>query len=219
MSTKRPRPHRVATQLTDQQYNLARRRLFAEKQTWQKVLNALVNAYITGDITVTEAGRYHLSTPKGKPVVIQVPKGADLIEVDVDWGTKDRRPQVGADSPSQKPKVLSAWGTKDLLFHLRSVTGRRITMQSLRYLLRIMEIEKDGNNRWEFKGPEDERVTEVEEAIYSGLYDELVRMGTEAAAAIRITKEKQEKALKNAVSAHEAERKALHLKRLNQIEK
>lgn len=214
-----PRPHRVSTQITSQQYNLARRRMYAEGQNWQKVLNALINAYIIGDVTVTDGGRYQVSPPKHLPVSVQVPKNADLIEVDVDWGTRDRRPQVGANAPSQQQKPRKSWGTKELLNHLRKETGRHVTIQSLRYMLRILEIEKQENNRWIFSGPEDERVAEIEEAIYSGLYDELIRMGTERAEAIRITKQKQKKALKQAASAYEAERKLLHLKRLNQLEK
>lgn len=213
------RPHRITAALTAEQYQLARRRLFTERQSWQKVLNALINAYITGDITVTDAGRYHLKPPQAQPIVVHIPKGADLIEVDIDWGTPNKRPQVGAGNSSQQPKVHKAWGTKALAQYLREQTGRKITLQSLRYMLRVMEIEKKHNNRWEFQGPDDPVVAEVLDAIITGLYDDLVRMGTDAASAIRIHKENQEKTAKQALLANQAERRMLHLKRLRSIEK
>lgn len=205
--------HRVSVHMTKDQFNLARRRLFVEDLSWQTVLNSLINAYIMGDISITSQGRYHISPPKSSIPVIQIEGIKDTVEIEPDWGKARHRPQAG--DSKQTPRSKPKWGSKELAQHLRSVTGRRVSIQNLRKLLRTLEIEKKGNSRWVFDPDEDsETIAVIQEAIEDGVYDRLVREGTEEAQ----KKQQEDKAEQEAKVQDAKARRLQHLKRLRKIE-
>ena len=219
MTKKKP----VTVQLTPTQRSLARRRIFAEDLSWQKVLNALMNAYITGDITVTKNGRYQMAPPQGSIPVIHVPKGGELVEIDVDWGTHDSRPQVGANHKAPKGNrstlAPTQWGTRELATYLQKETGRLIRSASLRNLLRTIEIPKADGNRWLFEGEKDPFLPEILEAFQDGTYDLLIRQGVYKAEVAKARRKNNEDEFNEATIKTESERKIAHLKRLRSIEK
>lgn len=210
----------VTVHLTPTQFSLARRRIFHEHLTWQMVMNALMNAYITGDITVTKQGRYHMAPPQGAVPVIHVPKDGEVVEIDVDWGTKDSRPQVGASNKAQHPKRprSDSWGTRELVGYLREETGRNVRLASLQLLLRTLEIPKHGGHHWKFTGEDDPLVVEILETFHDGTYDRLIRQGLDKAEVARERRKSKEAEIKNAVTTTEQQRKILHLKRLRSTE-
>lgn len=171
----------IGVSISDEQYELARRRAFVEDLKWKHIWNALINAYIAGDITVTQQGRYSIHPPKAAIPVVHVRHDADLIELEPDWSINDPRPQVGADSTHQQSKHKGAggWGTTHLHQYIKQETGRKIPKQYLRRLLKALEIPKSDNGRWYFKGPTDPKVETVISAIETGVYDEITRLGLE----------------------------------------
>lgn len=168
--------HTVSITISDQQYELARRRAFVEDLRWRHIWNALINAYIAGDITVTQQGRYSVHPPTSATPVVHVRKDADLVELEPDWSINDPRPQVG-DKSTQQTRPHHGWGTSALLQHLKETTGRKIPKQYLRRLLNLLEIPKADNGRWYFDGINDPLVSVVIEAVVGGVYDEMIRVG------------------------------------------
>lgn len=166
----------ISVTLSDDQYELARRRAFVEDLTWSRIFRGLINAYIAGDITVTQQGRYSVNPPKAPIPVVHVRRDANITEIEPDWKTNDKRPQVGVDDPKHQTKRGSGWGTAALQQHLGEETGRKISRQYLRNLLKLLKIEKADNGRWDFAGPMDPQVKRVIEAVENGTYDEMVRI-------------------------------------------
>lgn len=207
---------KVSFRLTEDQYNLARRRLFGDDLNWQTMLTALVNAYITGYVSVTKAGRFVLSPPTSKVPVIEVDTGEDLVEVEPDWRVSGERPQVG--SPQQRPRKLRQWGTSDLAIYLREQTGRRISIQHLRKLLSTMNLPKGDNGRWSFSGPEDETIQRIIKAIEEGVYDALIREGVQQARQRSKEITKNLESYWQSVESTEMQRRLNHLKRLRELE-
>lgn len=209
---------RVTARLTDDQYELLRRRLFVEDLSIQTMLSALVNAYIMGDVSVTAQGRYMLSPPSGYTPVVEVEKSEDVVEIEPDWGVEDGRPQVGATSHRQKPRTKPEWGTRELAYYLRKSTGRRVSIPNLRKLLNATEIEKADNGRWTFEGPDDPNVGTVKQAVEEGVYDALVREGVHEARKVQEQKQVEEDELEFAIEETETNRRIQHLKRLRKVE-
>lgn len=209
---------KITARLTDDQYRLARHRLFVEDLTWQELISTLVNAYICGDISVTKQGRYHVAPPSGDEPVVLVPSGADVVEIEPDWGVDHPRPQVGAERPRQQPRGVRAWGTTALANHLREVTGRRISKNVLRKLLKLLDIPKQDNGRWEFPGPDSEYVKKLEVAMNDGTYDTLIREGTKEANQLQRQKKKEEAEIEWAFEQDAKQRRLERLKQLRSIE-
>lgn len=215
MSTER---HRVSARVTEDQFELLRRRTFVEDLTIQTVLSALVNAYISGDVSVTQQGRYMLSPPSDYDPVIEVERAEDVVEIEPDWGVEDGRPQVGATNHRQKPRGKPDMGTRELARYLRKETGRRVSLPSLRKLLNALDVPKDDNGRWTFEGTDSQTVSQVKEAIESGVYDSLVQEGVEAARKVAEANEAREEEIQEAVESYPKNRRIEHLKRLRRIE-
>lgn len=204
----------VSVSLTDDQYELARRRAFVEDLGWRTIFNALVNAYIAGDITVTAQGRYTVHPPKSATPIVHVRRDADVVEIEPDWNVNDPRPQVG-DDPRQQARPHSGWGTRALTQHIAQETGRKISKQYLRRLLSVLGIEKAENGRWYFEGPQDSNVSLVLRAIEEGVYDQMIAEGV--ATMVKKVKAKESE-IQDHVANHEAAKRARFAERLRQRE-
>lgn len=204
----------INVSLTDDQYELARRRAFVEDLGWKPIFNALINAYIAGDITVTQQGRYTVHPPKSATPVVHVRRDADVIELEPDWNINDPRPQVGED-PRQQARPHSGWGTRALTQHIAQETGRKISPHYLRRLLSVLGIEKADNGRWYFEGPTDERVSLVLTAIEEGVYDQMIAEGIDGM--VKKVKEKETDKQVH-VANHEASKRKRFADRLRQRE-
>lgn len=214
MSTKT-----IQVKITSDQYSLARRRMWAENLTWRQLINALLNAFIMGDITVTKQGRYHLAPPTSAVPVIEVPKYNETVELEPDWNLKgENRPQVGADEPKQKPRHLKSWGTREMALYLRQETGRRISIPVLRKLLSVLGVPKGDNSRWNFTGPLDPNIPTIKEAIEDGTYDTLLSEGIRLAEDFHARKQRELEEMRKAKITNEKARKIKHLKSLRKIE-
>jgi hypothetical protein len=193
--------------------------MWVEDISWPKLISALLNAFIMGDVSVTNDGRYHLSAPVSSVPVIQVPKGDQTIELEPDWNIRGKtRPQVGADEPKQKPRIAKSWGTREVALYLRQETGRRISLPILRQLLSILEIPKGENTRWNFRGATDPAIQTIKDAIENGTYDTLLREGTSKARAASERNKQKLEALESARTKTKNARKSKHLKQLRKIE-
>lgn len=206
----------VPVKLTEDQWKLAKRRLFVEHQTWQVVLSALVNAYICGDITVTRDGRYSMNPPEGASPVVEVPKGADYVEIEPDWQVPQGKPQKGYEN-REYDSPAPGWGTRQLQQHLRKHTGRGLKLPALRELLRYLEIEKEGH-RYLFDGPTDERVDMIETAIHTGVYDALVRKGLKQADKYREQKIEEQEEIEKSAGVYKESKRLKRLKQMRSIE-
>lgn len=206
----------VNVMLTMDQYNLARRKLFVEHMSWQRVFSALINAYIVGDVSVLENGRYHLAPPSGYKPVVKI-EGSD-VDIEPDWGVNER-PQVGYRNPNQAPKRAKVWGTRELAHHLRSVTGRRISIPLLRKLLQALDVPKTDTGRWKFPKEEDDpHIPKIIEAIEEGVYDELLHGQVAQARLVESDRIKRTRERSQAEKHHAKQRRLEHLKRLRQSE-
>lgn len=205
----------IGATLTEDQYSMVRRKLFVEGLSWQKVISALINAYIMGDISVTTSGRYKLSPPSGYIPVIRIPDGVDEVEIEPDWGVNNPRPQMGSTSDHAWDEEI--WKTRELVQYVREITGRRISIILLRELLNHLDIPK-ANTQWKFTGPEDKYVTQVIEAIEEGLYDELSKLGTGRAEQHRLRNKRKLDEPKEAKELTDKEKRIQHLRKLRQIE-
>ncbi len=209
----------IQVRISTDQYSLARRRMWVENITWTKLISALLNAFITGDITVTKEGRYHMSAPLSSVPVLSVPKGGEEVELEPDWNIRGQiRPQVGAHEPKQKPRNLKNWGTREVAIYLREDTGRRISIPVLRELLSVLDIPKGSNSRWSFRGPDDPAIQSIKEAIEEGIYDELLYEGLKKAVELREKKRAEEKELEESKEVTKKARKIKHLKSLRDLE-
>lgn len=204
----------ISCRLTEDQFGLARRKLFVESLSWQRVISALVNAYIMGDISVTPSGRYVLAPPTGYIPVVKVSEDEDAVEIEPDWGVNNPRPQMGA---TYEPKQGEYWGTKELAEYLRVETSRRLSVNSVRKLLRHLNIPKE-NNRWVFIGPEDIYIDQIKEAIQNGTYDDLIRESTKEANKMAMWRKHGVDEIREAKELSEKERRTQHLRRLRNIE-
>ena len=210
--------HTVPVKLSTDQYNLARRRMFAEDMSWQEVLVPLLNAYIMGDVTVTRQGRYYLHPPRDGIPIIEIPKKEDKVELEPDWNIGENRPQVSADKPQQKPRNLKDWGTRQVAVYLREETGRKISIPVLRQLLSLYEIPKGNNSRWSFTGGDDPHVQTLKQAIEDGTYDTLLREGTQRAVEARKRKQQELDELAEAEEITNERRRQKHLERIRKIQ-
>lgn len=209
--------HTITFKITEDQYKFARRKLFVEDLTWQIVMPALLNAYIMGDVSITQQGRYHVAPPTDHIPVVGI-EGSD-VEVEPDWhrksGKAQGRPQVGAKSPSQKPKRQRVWGTKSLAQYLRQETGRRISYPILRQLLLALEIPKADNKQWKFPGEENnEYVPIIVEAIENGTYDILLTDSLERA---KESQKRRQAIMQEQEHANEVYEKAKRAKKRKQM--
>lgn len=207
----------IAAQVTDDQYELARRRAFVEDLPWKTIFNALINAYIAGDITVTRQGRYSVALPQSSVPVARVRRDADDIEIEPDWNLKDPRPQVGTKA-NQQDKPSSGWGTGALNEHIKKETGRKIPRQYLRQLLRTLGIEKADNGRWYFEGPTDPQVETVISAIESGVYDALIREGLDGMLRSLKPKEPEEPPIEYHENIHIENKRKRFAQRLRELD-
>lgn len=203
----------ITAHVTDNQYELARRRAFVEDLSWKTIFNALINAYIAGDITVTQQGRYSVAIPESSTPVVHIRRDADTIELEPDWNVNDPRPQVGTTS-SQQARPHNGWGTSALNEYIKQETGRKIPKQYLRRLLRTLGIEKAENGRWYFEGPNDPQVATILSAIESGVYDEMIRQGIDEM--VKQVKPKEDP--KKHEDKHQEIRRKKFMKRLKQLE-
>ena len=206
----------VSVKLTEDQYNLARRKLFVEHITWQAMLSAVINAYIVGDLSVLENGRYHLAPPSSYKPVVRI-EGSD-VDIEPDWAVNER-PQVGYRNHAQAPKRAKVWGTRELAHHLREVTGRRVSLQTLRKLLDSLDIPKTETGRWKFpKEADDPHIPKIIEAIQMGEYDRLLYGGVAQARQTEDAKIKKIREKTEANKRHAQQKRLEHLKRLRQSE-
>lgn len=210
--------YKVGAGLSEDQYNLVRRRLFIEDLSWQTVIRALLNAYITGDVSVTAQGRYHLSPPSHHIPVMQI-EGSD-VEIEPEWTVKDR-PQVGHKSREQKPREKPMWGTRELAAHLRELTGRKVSTNMLRKLLKVIDVPKHNNGGvWKFPGNEDnEHIPRIVEAFEEGVYDSLIYEGTANAEAVMEARLARESYKTEAQRIRQRQKRLAHLRRLRQTER
>lgn len=210
---------RVAVTLTLDQYNLARRRLFVESMSWEKVLRALVNAYITGDVSVSKQGRYSLAPPSNLVPQVKVPIDGDLVDIDVDWQTPSERPQVGVTEPRQQSRSRDYWGTREVSAFLRETTGRNVKPQGLRLLLRTLNVPKGAHKQWRFDGPNDKKLLLIIDAVKDGTYDSLIREGLSELETKRRRKQAEARDLKQSEEMTAEQRRIAHLKKLRNASK
>lgn len=209
----------IQVYISSDQYALARRRMWVENLSWPKLITALLNAFITGDITVTRQGRYHLSPPLSSVPVISVPRGGEEIELEPDWNIRGQtRPQVGTEEPKQKPRHAKSWGTREVALYLQQETGRRISLPAMRKLLSVLDVPKGDNSRWNFGGPDDLTVQILKESIEDGTYDAVLYEETSKARAASERNKQKLAALKEAEDMTVKARKLKHLKELRNIE-
>jgi hypothetical protein len=213
-----PKHKSVTVTLTEDQFELARRRLFIEGLGWTTVLRALVNAYVMGDVSVTKSGKYYMAPPSNYRPVVHVSKAEDVVEIEPEWGVASDRPQIGTTSVGQVTHLPDKWGTKELAAYMREVTGRKISPTYLRRMMALIEIPKGSNNRWSFDGPDDPKVATVRKAIDEGIYQAIIHEGIRVASQYEDKRRKKAEEIKEAIHDTKMEERARRIKMIKSIE-
>lgn len=172
----------VTLKVTDRQFQSMKRKMAIEGLTWQKVLNAAVNAYLLGDMEVMASGKYRTRTPRNTMPQLYDETDAEVIDINDlrsrgKGGRTDTVHTTGRGMQRKKGRRLTGWGVPELAVWLRETTGRRVQLQKLRKLLRKMEVPKEENGRWRFEGEDDEWVGKVREAVENGELDQFTLDG------------------------------------------
>lgn len=208
----------VTVNLTQDQFDLARRRLFIEGLSWGVVLRALLNAYVMGDVSVTKSGKYYMAAPSNYKPVVHVTQAEDVVEIEPAWGVTSDRPQVGENRVGTVTKLPPKWGTRELAAYLRDHTGRKITPMYLRKMLALIEIPKGENGRWSFEGENDPQVKTIIKAITEGVYEAIIYEGLQEAKQYQAKRVEKAEEIKDAIRNTKMEEQARRLRRLKAIE-
>lgn len=119
------RPHNIVGRLTASQYRLLKDKIERERHmSIQKLISACVNAYVRGDFVVTKSGGYTIGDPSA------VSEGDDPDAIDLD--------SIHAPDPDpfNDEAPVARWGTSDVASYVEKRTGRRVSKQLLRVLIR-----------------------------------------------------------------------------------
>lgn len=157
------KPHVQTVRLTREQNDLGRKRLEAERLTWQKLFSAATNAYIRGDFRVNARGEYQLAPTDSAGALA-------FTEEDDALGLEDL---VERDIPLSEDERMI--GTRQLAEKAEEITGRRVPLTLLRRLVRTRWPQEQNPGpgtryRWH---EDDPQVWEIIEAIGDGAIDAL----------------------------------------------
>lgn len=158
------RPHTATVRLTENQHRLAKERFAREPgMTFQKLLTAAVNAYVHGDFRVLPNGTYTIESP-GAISFEDDGEAEDLLGLDAHEGRPSGR------------QTTEVWGTRQLAEFAEQTTGRRVSLQLLRALLRERFPQgSDGpGTRYRWVAHSDEAMAVVN-AIADGALEEMKR--------------------------------------------
>lgn len=157
------KPHVQTVRLTTEQNDLAKRRLEAERLTWQKVLSAAINAYIRGDFRVNLRGEYRVQTSEASGALA-------FGDDDEALGLEELQE---LDLPLEDDEDILT--TRDLAEKAEEVTGRKVPLTLLRRLVRTRWPQEESPGpgtryRWRANDPV---IWEIIEAIGEGAIDQL----------------------------------------------
>jgi hypothetical protein len=153
------RPHTATVRLTDAQHELLRMKVASTPGlSLQKVLSVAVNAFVRGDLVIRADGSYTIAEPSA----IAFTDDAEAVDLD------DLEGEASPASPE-------TWGTRDLAAHAERATGRRVSLQLLRQLLREEFPKPEGAGhatryRW-MAG--DAQIEQIVQRIREGALDEI----------------------------------------------
>ena len=168
--------HRVHVRLTPKQFELARRRLYAEHLSWQTVLSASVNAFILGDLAIEPSGHYRVVDPP--PEQHADPHAVAEVEAEghdepVELAIAEPTPADTLPDPADI-YALESWGLQEVVSHLieeagsaLAFTGSNATRELARYL-RHLGLGVGRGSRYTFDGPDDETVVMLVEHTRDG---------------------------------------------------
>ena len=154
----------ILGRLTEAQYLLLKKKVEDEPgMTIQKLVTTAVNAYIRGDFSIRPDGSYYIANPE------LIFEGDDAEAVDLDDLVGD---------PFESDRV-ETWGTRQIADYAERVTGRKVSIEMLRELIRQrypQEISPGGRYLWETNDPTlREMLDEIEDGALERIRDERVK--------------------------------------------
>jgi hypothetical protein len=147
----------ITIRLSPKQFILAKRKMLEQSHSWQYLCNRAINDYIMG------AWHPEAGTGAGENVVLEDYRGADVLDIDA------------------MENLAHDWiGTRELRSYIIQQTGRHVSMEMLRALLRE-QFPQPERHRYIWRGTADPEVAAIVSEIERGALSELLERRLEGA--------------------------------------